>query len=218
MAQVLERFVEQYPTPISDALEARQRLADQAGSHGDRERQLRFLREIVRTDAQAGAARTDRTKYLAAKAQLELAQPARDEFRRIQLVSPLKKSLVAKRKALESALAGYKAALDYHVAEVTTAATYEMAELYRTLGKDVMNSERPKKLSKDELEQYDTLLEEQAFPFEEQSIALHEANAARARDGVYDEWVQKSYAVLAQLKPGRYGKTELTQDVFTSLR
>ena len=39
---------------------------------------------------------------------------------------------------------GYKQAADYQVAEVTTAATYEMAELYRTLAKDVMSSERPK--------------------------------------------------------------------------
>jgi cellulose synthase operon protein C len=218
MVAALERFVGEYPTPLADAMEARERLAVAAGQRGDHEQQLRWFREIVHTDAQAGAARSDRTRYLAAKAQLELAAPVRDEFRRVQLVAPLKKSLVAKRKAMEAALSAYKEALDYHVAEVTTAATYQMAELYRTLGKDVMASERPKKLSKDELEQYETLLEEQAFPFEEQAISIHEANAARARDGVYDEWVQKSYAVLAQLKPGRYGKTEQTQDVFTTLR
>ena len=43
-------------------------------------------------------------------------------------------------------------------------------------------------------------------------------NAARARDGVYDEWVKKSFAALAELKPGRYGKTELSQDVVTTLQ
>jgi cellulose synthase operon protein C len=42
-------------------------------------------------------------------------------------------------------------------------------------------------------------------------------NTARAKDGVYDEWVQKSFLALAELKPARYGKTELTQDVVTSL-
>ncbi|HTV51453.1 MAG TPA: tetratricopeptide repeat protein [Steroidobacteraceae bacterium] len=215
---VLERFVAQYPTPLADAMEAREQLAEAAAAHGDVQQQLRWDREMVRTDAQAGSARTDRTRYLAAKAQLALAAPVRDEFRRIRLVAPLKKSLVAKRKAMEAAIGAYKVAMEYQVAEVTTAATYEMAELYRTLGKDVLDSERPKKLSKDELEQYETLLEEQAFPFEEQAISIHEANAARARDGVYDEWVRKSYAVLAQLKPARYGKTELTQDVVTTLR
>ena len=218
MEVALERFVSDYPTPLADAMEARQRLADQAGRDGNTTRQQRWYREIVATDATAGSARSDRTKYLAAKAQLALAAPTRDIFLNIKLVAPLKKSLLAKRKALEAALAAYKTAADYHVAEVTTAATYEMAELYRDLGKDVMSSERPKKLSKDELEQYETLLEEQAFPFEEQAIALHEVNVARARDGVYDEWVKKSYTTLAELKPGRYGKTELTQDVVTQLQ
>ena len=103
------------------------------------------------------------------------------------------------------------------MAEVTTAATYEMAELYRTLAKDLMASERPKNLKGEELEEYNTLLEEQVFPFEEQAIKAHELNAARAKDGVYDEWVQKSFQALAELKPARYGKTELTQDVVANL-
>jgi len=214
-AAMLERFVTEYPQPVADAEEARERLATEAVKRND-PRALHWFHEIVDADAQAGAARTDRTRFLAAQAELQLAAPARDAFRRIELVSPLKRSLAAKRKALESALAAYKAALDYHVAEVTTAATFEMAELYRTLAKDVMSSERPKRLSKDELDQYEVLLEEQAYPFEEQAIALHQVNVARARDGLYDEWVKKSYAALAELDPGRYGKTELTQDVVTT--
>src|SRR6185437_9304132 len=110
----------------------------------------------------------------AAKAQLALAQPARDAFRGVRLTAPLKKSLVAKRKALEAAMEGYKKAASYDVAEVTTAATYEMAELYRTLAHDVMSSERPKGLKGDALEEYNSLLEEQVFPFEEEAIKAHE--------------------------------------------
>ena len=81
-----------------------------------------------------------------------------------------------------------------------------------------MDSERPKKLKPDELEQYNSLLEDQSFPFEEQAIQIHEINTARAHDGIYDEWVKKSFAALAELKPGRYGKTELTSDVVTTLQ
>lgn len=214
---MLEKFVSTNPTPIADAEEARERLADYAGKSGDSPKQDFWYREIIKADAQAGAQRTDRTHYLAAKAQLVLAQPARDAFRGVRLTAPLKKSLVAKRKALEAAMEGYKKAAAYNVAEVTTAATYEMAELYRTLAHDVLSSERPKGLKGDELEEYNSLLEEQVFPFEEEAIKAHELNTARARDGVYDQWVQKSYQVLAELKPARYGKTELTQDVVTTL-
>ncbi|HET9388434.1 MAG TPA: tetratricopeptide repeat protein [Steroidobacteraceae bacterium] len=210
---MLEKFVATNPTPRADAEEARQRLADYAGKSGDVQRQEYWYHEIIKADAQAGGQRTDRTHYLAAKAQLALAQPARDAFRNVRLTAPLKKSLVAKRKALEEAMNGYKRAADYQVAEVTTAATYEMAELYRTLAHDVMNSERPHNLKGDALEEYNSLLEEQVFPFEEQAIKAHEINTVRAKDGIYDEWVQKSFKVLAELKPARYGKTELTQDV-----
>ena len=48
-----------------------------------------------------------------------------------------------------------------------------------------------------------------------QAIQIHELNVARAKEGVYDESVRKSYKALAELKPGRYGKTELVQDVVT---
>jgi TolA-binding protein len=215
---MLEREVAEYPTPVPDAIEVRERLAQLAAKAGNTPREEQWLRDIVHADAQAGAARTDRTKYLAATAQLKLAQPLRDSFRAIRLVTPLKKSLVAKRKSMEAALAAYKSAADYHVAEVTTAATFETAELYRKLGKDVLDSERPKNLNKDELEQYESLLEDQSFPFEEQAIQIHEINTALARGGVYDDSVKKSFAALAELKPGRYGKTEVTQDVVTSLQ
>jgi len=217
MTAALERYVTAYPDPLGDAMEARERLATAAERDHDESAALRWFREIVRADAQAGPARTDRTRFLAANAELALAAPADATFRSIKLVRPLKRSLSAKKKALEAALAAYKAALAYHVANVTTAATYQMAELYRTLGKDVLASERPKGLSKDELEQYETLLEDQAYPFEEEAIALHQENAARARDGLYDDWVKKSYAALAELNPGRYGKTEQTLDVVTTL-
>ncbi len=214
---MLEKFVASNPTPVADAVEARQRLADYAIKAGDSARRDHWYREIIAADAQAGAQRTERTHYLAAKAQLALAAPARDTFRAVRLSAPLKKSLVVKRQALEAAMDGYKAAADYQVAEVTTAATYEMAELYRTLAHDVMNSERPSNLKGDALDEYNSLLEEQVFPFEEQAIKAHELNAARAKDGLYDEWVAKSFAALAELKPARYGKTELTEDVVAKL-
>ncbi len=215
---LLERFIVQYPAPASAAIDARQRLAESAAKRGEGAKEQFWQREIVKAYQTAPAAdRTDRSRFLAAKAQLALALPTRDAFRSVRLVAPLKKSLAAKRKSLDAAMTAYRQAVDYRVAEVTSAATYEMADLYRTLAKDVMKSERPKGLSADEREQYDTLLEEQALPFEDEAIKLHEINTARVRDGQYDDAIRRSFAQLAELKPGRYGKTEVTQDVVTSL-
>ncbi len=215
---MLEAFVKHFPQPLNPAMEARNKLSVIAQKSGDYTGRDYWLKEIINADRAAGAARTDRSKALAAKATLTLAGPARDEFMRVKLVAPLKKSLAEKRKAMETALKAYTQAADYQVAEVTTAATFESAELYRQLGKDLMSSERPKGLSKDEMEQYDVLLEEQAFPFEEKAIQLHEVNTARAKDGTYDEWVQKSFAALAQLNPGRYAKVEISEQQVDSIR
>jgi tetratricopeptide (TPR) repeat protein len=216
---MLERFVVTYPTPVADSIEARQKLADIAGTAGQVDKQRYWQREIVAADRNAGASRTERTQFLAAKSQLALATPARDEFRSIPLSLPLKTSLAKKRKAMQSALDGYKSATDYRVAEVTTLATYEIAEIYRKLGQDIMKSERPKKLPEDQLEEYNSLLEEQAFPFEEDAIKTHELNVKRVRDAdpIYDEGVKKSFAALAELKPARYSKSELVGVSFDAI-
>ena len=109
-------------------------------------------------------------------------------------------------------------AADYGVADVTTAATFRIASLYREFGKALMTSERPKKLSKIELEQYNVLLEEQAFPFEEKATELHELNARRAAAGIYDQWVQRSFEALRELRPVRYGKNERSEGVVDAIR
>jgi tetratricopeptide (TPR) repeat protein len=109
---------------------------------------------------------------------------------------------------MEEALKAYAVAAEYGVAGVTTAATYQTAGVYQDFGKALMASQRPKKLSKAELEQYNVMLEEQAFPFEEKAMELHELNAKRTAQGVYDEWVQASFKALAQMRPARYGKAE----------
>lgn len=214
---MLEKYLSANPTPVGPAEEAREKLAEYASKSGDTARRDYWYRQIVLADTRAGAQSTQRTHYLAAKAQLALAAPARDAFRAIRLTLPLKRTLAAKRRALQRAMKAYQLAASYQVAEVTTAATYEIAELYRQLANDIMGSERPRGLSGEALEEYNTLLEDQVYPFEEEAIKAHQVNAERARDGVYDEWVQKSFAALAELDPARYGKTELTQDVLTRL-
>jgi len=212
-SNVYARYVDRYPDPVGEAIEARLKLADFAAELGDSRDRTRWLEEIVRSDAGAGSERTDRTRFLAATAQLELAEPYRAAFQGTRLVVPLQDSLAAKRARMEEALDAYGKAAEYGVSEVTTVATYEIAELYHQLSKDLFDSERPAELSATELAQYDILLEEQAFPFEEKAIELHEVNAARTAEGVYDKWVDKSMAALAELLPVRYAKQELSEYV-----
>ncbi len=206
-----ERFLAQNPQPLESAIEARFRLARLAKESGNGARELSLMKEIFQADQNGGAARTDRTRYLGASAALALAEPVADAYRKIALIEPLQKQLKLKKAKMEEALKAYAVAADFGVADVSTAATYRIATIYRDFGKALMASERPKKLKKIEREQYNVLLEEQAFPFEEKAIEVHALNAQRAASGIYDQWVKSSFDALRELQPVRYGKTERTQ-------
>ena len=215
--RVWATFVERFPEPVVESIEARQYLADLAGNAGDAGDRKTWLASIVSADSTAGRQRNDRTKTLAAVAALELADPKRDAFNAVRLNIPLAKSLETKKLLMESALSAYNKAAGYGVADVTTVATFRIAELYSQLSADLMESERPNGLSADELEQYEILLEEQAFPFEEKAIQLYEVNASRSVVGVYDEWVASSFAKLAVLMPARYAKFEKAENYVAEL-
>ena len=214
---VLEDIVARYPDPISESVEARYRLLEIAEANGNAAERTQILRDLVRVDATAGAERTDRTRYLAAKASLELAEPVRRSFMVMKITQPLAESMALKKSLMEDVLKAYGDAAAYGIAEVTTASTYRLGEVYQQFSKDLMGSERPAGLDELALEQYELLLEEQTFPFEEKAIELYETNAARAADGVWDEWVQKSFAALASLMPARYAKAERSEDVVTAI-
>src|SRR5690606_26959829 len=114
---------------------------------------------------------------------------------------------------METALRAYETAAAYEVAAVTTAATFYSGQLYAEFAQALMESERPPNLDQEALEEYELLLEDQAYPFEERAIEFHEINVARAAQGHFDDWVQRSYAALAQLMPARYRKEERHEDL-----
>jgi len=215
--RVLENIIVQYPNPLSESIEARYRLLEISRSLGDEADVSARLQELIRVDATAGAQRSDRTRYLAATASLELAEPVRRRFTVVSLTQPLADSMKLKRSLMEDVIEVYTTAADYGVAEVTTAATFRLGEVYEQFSSDLMDSERPGELDEAALEQYELLLEEQMFPFEEKAIDLYKANADRAADGVYDEWVKRSFDRLAGLMPARYAKVERSEDVVTAL-
>ncbi len=215
--RVLENLIAQFPDPLVESIEARYRVLQIVTANGNDTERLARLQDLVNIDAAAGEQRSARTRYLAASATLGLAEPVRQRFEAVKLKQPLARSLKVKKALMEEVITAYTSAADYGVAEVTTAATFRLGEAYETFSSDLLDSDRPAALKDDALEQYELLLEEQAFPFEEKAIELYKANASRAPEGVYDEWVAKSFDRLAGLMPARYAKKERSEDVITAL-
>jgi LysM repeat protein len=75
----------------------------------------------------------------------------------------------------------------------------------------------PRGLYPMEMEQYELAIEEQAYPFEEKAIHVHENNLKLISRGVYNEWIEKSLGKLAEFFPVRYDKREQSSDIISSL-
>lgn len=216
--RVLLQYLERFPQPLETAMEARQQLLALALAANDHKAARRWREALVQADARAGAERSDRTRFLAAKASLALADGRGDYYRQLKLVEPLQLNLKKKKWRLEQALKAYADAADYGVAEVNTAASYAIAQLYADFARALLESERPASLSREALAEYEILLEEQAYPFEEKAIEVHEINVRRAAQGLYDPWVRRSYSELARLMPARYARAERSENYVESLK
>ncbi|KGJ97142.1 tetratricopeptide repeat protein [Thalassotalea sp. ND16A] len=218
-------YAHTYAAPFATLVEAQFMMSEfyrkgsehSISSNGEPRKYKFWLRKMIDSDRNADEQRSERSRYLAAQASLFFADETMSNFKRRKLTLPLNKSLSKKRDLLEQTLTAYNKTVKYQVAEFTTVANYRIGEVYSQLSKDLMASERPDNLNELELEQYDILLEEQSFPFEDKAIAVHEANARRSVDGTYDQWVQKSFRDLAQLLPGRYNKVEQIVEVVNEI-
>ncbi|UZE98022.1 tetratricopeptide repeat protein [Alkalimarinus alittae] len=205
---LLTQYVNKYPKPFDLYIEGLQTISQYYGEAGELKKRDEWLQKIVKADAGAGSDRNTRSKFLAASASMQLVQESLDEFQAAKLNLPLKKSLKKKSALLKKAVDQLQTIPKYGVAQLTTEATFKLGEVYRQLGKDIMVSERPSTLNELQLEQYEILLEEQAYPFEEKSIEVHEINISRTKGGIYDNWVKESYQILGTIVPARYLRGE----------
>jgi TolA-binding protein len=215
--RVYERYVSAYPRPLDVAMETRNRIAELYKSRQDLKRYEEELNAMVAADRDAGEDRTDRSRYLAAQAALVLAEKTFDSFKELALVQPFEESLAEKQKRMDVAMQAFQGLIDYQVADVTAAATYYIAEIYYEFSQALANSERPTGLSDAEKDAYEMAIEEEAYPFEERAIEIHEQNHELLAGGVYNSWVQQSMDRLAVLMPGRYAKNEISSGYLGSI-
>ena len=210
-------FIRAYPKPVEPAMEARNELAQLYLKTGDKRGYTDTLKELITLDRKAGSERSDRTRYLAASALFELTEPVLKAFKDARLGAPFKKTLANKKRLMQKALDAYGKVAEYEIAEMTAATTYEIADIYYEFSRDLLESERPKGLNEVELAEYELLLEEQAYPFEEKAINVHEKNIELMTEGIYNKWIKRSLDQLAKLVPARYAKTEQEESFFASI-
>jgi outer membrane protein assembly factor BamD (BamD/ComL family) len=210
-------YVSEFSRPIEMAVETRFKIAemyktthDEASYHGQ-------LRKIVEIDGAARDERSARIRYLAAQSALVLTEDFYHRFDEVELVQPFEKHLKEKKRLMDAALEAFGGLVDYEVGEVTAAATFYMAEVYSGFSRALTESERPAHLDPAAMQDYEMVLEEEAFPFEERAIEVHEKNLELMAAGVYNPWIERSLAKLSDLMPGRYAKFEASSGLIASI-
>ena len=214
---VYRRYAEYFPQPVELNLETRNKISMILKTQKDPGPYLDELEKIVTVEASAREEQTPRTRYIAGKAALVLAEQDYNAFSAIKLTNPFKINLQKKRELMQEATQNFNRLIEYEIGEVTAASMFYLAEIYAHFSQALMTSERPEGLSPMEMEEYELAIEDQAYPFEEKAIAVHEDNISLMSRGVYNEWVKKSLEKLAVLVPARYDRPEETTGIVSSL-
>lgn len=205
---LFKKYAYRYEKPFTTRMEARYRLALNYGRIDDINRQLYWLRRIVAGDAEAGKDRNERSKYLAAWANIKYGDYFAGEFKRKRLRQPLDKSLPGKNSALQDAVSRYQMAADYSILEFTSMSSFKIAELYQHFARELREAPAPSGLSAEERGMFSEIIEEQAGPFDELARDLYYSNVELAWEGHFNEWIDKSFNMMRLINPARFAKQE----------
>ena len=207
---VYERYVAEFAQPVDVAIETRSKVAEMYRARGD-ERALPRAPRRARRGRRRRRAPSARTARAISRRRPGSCSRSRVTRRSTPCSSCSRSSRTSRASASSwtQALQAFEGLIAYEVGDVTTAATFHMAEIYSSFSRSLLDSERPTGLSAAELAEYEDVLEEEAFPFEERAIEVHEANVdVMIAAGIYNRWIEQSFARLAALMPGRYAKEE----------
>jgi len=213
------KYAKAHRNDVTKYLEALSRLISIGQLAGNNADNIVYWRNRILTiDKRASnKSKTDRTRFIASNAALDLATVAYQRFNRIKLVRPLKQNLKKKKQYMQSSVSLFARASSYGIADTATQATFHIADIYQKFSQALLTSEIPKSLSDDEQEQYQILLEDQAFPFEEKAIEFHETNLLHTQNDIQDQWLVNSRNQLRQLFPSRYQRAPKSESVFNAL-
>lgn len=210
--RVYQRYLDSNPGEFEKEVEIRFKIIEAEREQGHQDQAKQLIHDFI--GQYASLQKDSSTGVYLAKAYLQSGDYLRADFSAVKLVEPLDENLARKKALLAEVLNQYIQAANYEIAEVMTQAAYQIGAVFEEFRTNLLDSQRPKGLTASQLEQYNFLLEEQAFPFEEKAIAAYESNVKRTQQlGLYDAWVKRSYEELSKLVPGRYQKIEMEEIV-----
>ncbi len=121
-----ERYISTYPEPGDELLECLYKIGDMNYKVKDFTAAEEYFKKTIENFQAITKSGEFADNYFAAQAQFMIGEIYYTPFQKIELVPPLKTNLQLKVKNLQKVLGAYKSALEYQVADWSTASTHKI--------------------------------------------------------------------------------------------
>jgi hypothetical protein len=139
------------------------------------------------------------------KTRMLLMEEKYTTYTEVKLVNPFEETLKKKTQLLDNLLIEYSDLAKQNDPDLLTEVLFHMAAALENFKDSLINSERPSELTKEELEEYNFLLEEKTYPYDEQAVKAYEKVIHVGRNTMaLNQWVQNSMERLSILRPALY--------------
>ncbi len=206
-AAVRETVIREFPDPVEQRSRQIFLLGNDQEAAGLWQAALSSYLQVVRLGSEKSS--TPPLVENAARAQLRIAEESYARFLQVDIAPPVEETVVVKRELLQKAIRNFVTAGNYRIADISTASNYFIGSALEQFKDGILQSARPETLSPEELEEYELLLQEMAYPFEKKALHAYRVNMERAIElGILNPWIEKSYQRLAELAPWAYNREE----------
>ena len=131
--------------------------------------------------------------YYVANAQFMLGEIEFDEYTKLELKPPLNVNLKRKVAKFQQVFQTYKLALEYQVADWSTAASYKIGMAFEEFVRAFIESPVPPGLQGDDLAQYMAGIEKTARPYKERALETYKRNVEQAEaNSIDNSWIIQS--------------------------
>lgn len=151
------------------------------------------FREVISAYKKAVDQGKDIDNYFAAQAQFMLGEIIFKDYKTLELKPPLNINLKRKVAKFQQVFQAYKGALEYQVADWSTAASYRIGMALEEFVRAFMESPAPPGLKGEDLKLYTEKLREKTRPYKKQALATYTKNVRQAEaNHIENSWVEDS--------------------------
>lgn len=201
--QLLIKYLEVRKPGIEEEAEVRLKLAHAQFMTKKKEKGIENLNKVAGMEGNINP-------ELVAKARLALVKDKQEAYLAIKLTQPFEKTLMDKTALLDDLTRDYMQIAKYKIFQAEV--FFQMGVTFENFRDSILQAERPADLSKEELAEYKFLLEEKAYPYEEQAVKAYEKSLKVGRTlKTSQEWMENSIARLAVIKPALYKREFLKE-------